>query len=244
MLTSIAVTIENDEALGGVVINSETSLESISDMTNISILRRDNIKNEWNEIYNIELSTVDDLEFCIVDVMTRPNVVYAYSVDITNGNSIIESELFTGIKAEFDGMIIANENKSYLAGTEIKIEATRNTECEYVTTLQGRTPYRVSNANSNYVTGEAEGLFLKLTDDKKRFIPDTDMSYAREVIDFLSDGSGKILKTSMGDCWYVSIDTTITRQFDNRFSGYNIIQFSFTEIGDVPEFGMIMKVEQ
>jgi len=50
----------------------------------------------------------------------------------------------------------------------------------------------------------------------------------------LSDGTDKILKTSDGEVWYVSVDPGINITSDDHFIGSNKIEFNWTEIGDVP----------
>jgi hypothetical protein len=59
--------------------------------------------------------------------------------------------------------------------------------------------------------------------------------YVNEIIDFLSDGTNKILKTSDGDAWCVSIDSGIQITFDGHFVGSSKIKFNWTEIDEIPD---------
>ena len=156
---------------------------------------------------------------------------------------MLETQSYDFVECWFDGLFIGNENKAYIAGTNVSLDETITTQASYVITLASRTPYRVSNANTRYSTVNASALFLKLTDDKKRFVPDTDYSYVYEVSKFPLDHTNKIIKVGDGRIWYATIDAAMTIPSNENFSGYNMVEFSFTEIGDVPNFDCLVGVE-
>ena len=54
------------------------------------------------------------------------------------------------------------------------------------------------------------------------------------MVQFLVDGTEKILKTSDGGIWLVSIDPTVNVTSDEQYRGSSKIEFEWTEIGDVP----------
>ena len=241
MLTYITVTVENNCYRGGIEIKSTVATDSVGSVSSILISRKDRSKTGWTELYTRAIESVEDFNFNLFDITAISGKSYDYAFDVKAGNNVIESQIIDNINCWFDGLFVGNFNEQYIAGSNYKTDTKRNTEVNYVTTLGSRTPYRVSNGLSNYTTGTSEGLFLKVTSDGKRFIPDVDHSYSTQVLDFLSDGTGKILKTHDGQIWYISIDNTPATPYNNGFEGMNSVTFSWTEIGDVPVFGAVVE---
>lgn len=242
MLTCINVTINNSMYRGGIEIKSKRTSVVLSDITMVKIQRRESNSVSWSEIYSIQINDNDDLNFSLFDITTRSNVGYSYSIDVMSGSTRLESQVFDAIECLFDGLFVGNFEKQYFAFADCETEIKRNTQVGYVTTLLGRYPYRVSNANTNYTTGKSSGLFFGI-DSSNNFVPDYNHDYSEEVVDFLTDGTGKILKTSDGQIWFVSIDELITLPFHDRYIGKNLVEFDWTEIGDVPIVGMVIDDE-
>lgn len=239
MLTYITVDISNNMYRGGIEISATKNKDSLGNATAIKISRKAKNKPGWFDVYTQQLETVDDLSFNLFDITTICGITYSYSFDVMAGNGIIESGTIEDVQCWFEGLFVGDFIKQYVAGSNYTTDVKRNREVAYVTTLGSRTPYRVSNGLANYSTGSSSGLFLRLTDDKKGFVPDVDHSFCDEVVEFLSDGNGKVLKTHDGQAWYISIDGAIDIPFNERFGGMNSVSFNWTEIGDIPAFGMV-----
>lgn len=234
MLSYMKVNIENDPYQAGIIIRSEGKKSNVGSITGINIYRKSIRKPTWMPVQSLSVESAEDLSFSLLDTGVLSRNTYSYYIDVVNGNTIVETEVFSNIECFFEGLCVSDGVMQYLAGLDVDISESRNREVNYVTTLRSRTPYRVSNADTNYTTGDIAALFLDFTADKKRFQPDLDHAYSDKVIDFLSSNRGKIIKTGDGRGWYASIDSVIDKPFDDRFEGYNKIQFSFTEIGDMP----------
>lgn len=241
LLSYITIDIANNPYKGGIEIHSTAKKSSIGNITEIRINRKNANKNSWKTIHSVTVSDVSDLTFDLFDITSMSGITYEYNIDIAAGNNIIESQSFDSVMCEFEGLFVGNDDKQYIAGTNSKVDAKRNNEVSYVTTLGSRTPYRISNSAVNYSSGSASGLFLEFTEDGKKFIPDIDHTYSTSVLDFLTDGTGKILKTGEGQAWYVSIDDGAASPYNDNYIGMNSITFSWTEIGDLPEFGMVVE---
>lgn len=241
MLNSITPSIENDFINGGIRLKSKAKVEDLGNIASIVISRRESSKSEWVKVYAKDIAHVEDLNFDLLDILTLSGITYNYSIDLMSVDSIVplETEIFENIKSQFYGLLVGNFDKFYVAGTNFKTETKRNMQVEYVTTLAGRYPYRICNAETNYTTGSSSGLFLKLTENKKNFIPDDNNSYSNEVLNFLCDGTSKIIKTHDGQIWYVSIDGN-PRKVYSEFLGLNALEFSWTEIGEIPQAGMVV----
>lgn len=241
MLTYIGITIKNDQYRGGIEIQSIAKKSSIGSVRNIRVWRREVGRASSNEIYNKSIASLDDLNFTLFDILAISGKSYVYAIDIMTTNTVIETQVFDAVACWFEGLFIGDYNEQYMAGSNFSVDARRNTVKEYVTTLSGKYPYAVSNADTNYSSGSAKGLFLKLTSDKKKFIPDTDHSYSTSILDFITNGTSKILKTHDGQAWLVSIDEDSASPYNDHFTGMNQITFNWTEVGDLPAFGMVVE---
>lgn len=239
----ISVEAKNNQYRGGIELISTAITDSIENVTSIKISRKEHGKVGWADVYTIDIENLSDLNFKLFDILTISGKTYSYGFDIMYGNQVIWQESANDVECWFDGLFIGNFDVQYIAGTNFETNARRNNQVEYVTTLAGRTPYRVSNAETNYSTGQSSGLFLKVTEDGKKFIPDYYHDYSKEVLDFLTDGTDKILKTNDGEAWLVSIDSGSSSPFNDHYTGMNSIKFSWTEIGDLPPFGMVVDDE-
>ena len=235
----MSVTIKNNPIRGGIELITTTTKNTIDGITSFVINRKEYGQNKWMVVGKIDVSTVEDLRRNMLDISTISSKRYTYSIDIMNETTIVESQTYDTVQFKFEGLFIGNDEKQFVAGSNFQTDTERNTEVNYVTTLGSKYPYRVSNGMANYTTGSSSGLFLQVTDDGKKFKPDYDHSYSTEVLDFLTDGSSKILKTDDGQAWYVSIDDDTASPFNEHFSGMNEVKFSWTEIGEIPEKSVV-----
>lgn len=241
VLSYISMNIYNNQYKAGIQLDSTILASSLGDVDKIEISRKKYNGASWSKIYTISVEELSDLEFHLLDITALCGTAYSYTIDIKNEDTIVESQIYDNIKCDFEGMLVGNFNNYYVATANCSTSTKRNTQVAYVNTLTGRLPYRVSNAQTNYTTGQSEGLFLKLTNDKKKFIPDEYAEYATEVVDFLTDGAEKIIKTNDGQIWFVSIDQAVTLPSNENYRGYYLVSFAWTEIGDIPISGMVVE---
>lgn len=237
-LSSINISITNNSTTGMIEIVS-TKQENASNQIMYALIsrRKHNTEDDYIRVYEKLIISLNDLNFTDVDMFGKSGTSYDYYIELTDGNTTgyetIEFGEVNNVECWFDGLFIGNDNKQYFAPLNCNTSYTRNTQSNYVTTLSGRTPYRISNTNLNYTTGKSTGLFVPL-DEQDQPVPQSIKDYINEVVDFLSDGTEKILKTSDGNAWYISIDPSISVSFDDRYVGSSMIDFSWTEIGDMP----------
>lgn len=243
VLTCVKVQITNDSYRGGIEIKFTANGSLPSGVNKLLVKRKESKGSTWHTLITKTISKAEDLTFNAFDILVKSNCNYDYVIDIYKGNTLYQSQLFDNIECWFDGMFVGNFEKQFFSFANCQTDTKRVTQVEYVTTLSGRTPYRVSNADTNYTTGTSRGLFFDL-DSNGNPTPDYDHVFSEDVVDFLTDGSSKILKTSDGQIWYVSIDEAVELPFHERYLGYNEIEFDWTEIGDVPPFGLVIDNEQ
>lgn len=237
MLNYIKASFANSPGNGSIEIKVSPLVDVIENTLSITISRRDTSGGSWVDVYKKEANTVNDLSFELFDILAVSGAKYHYNVDIYQGNSFVESQLYENVQCYFEGLFVGNFKEFYVAGSNFKTDYKVNRLVEYVTTLSSKYPYAVSNAAVNYITGTSTGLFLETTSDGKKFDRDTYSRMTDKVINFLRNGEDKILKTHDGHVWYVNIDAS-PQQVNSGFWGVNDIQFSWTEIGEVPKSGM------
>lgn len=245
----ISIEVISDPLRAGIILKSIPTGVNASDIDKVVVYRQVFGTAIWNTIFEFDIEDVSELNFELLDILALGGEKYNYSIDLMADGSILPVQSYIldnkdpitrepkGYECWFEGMLIGNFETQYLVPLDWQVDYDRNTSVEYVNTLAGRTPYRVSNSENNYDTGSASGLFVPIIDGRPT--PENSHAYHKEVINFLSDGTEKILKTSDGQIWCISVDDAITVPFDDRFKGRNMIEFNWTEIGDVPPFGMV-----
>lgn len=237
-LQSIKISATNNQYLGCVDFESTKQTSSLDNISYMIIFRRKHgFLGSYDRIVEKKINTVSDLDYSYLDITVRSGTSYDYYVELTNSieasRNIIEFGSISNVKCEFDGMFVGDYDTQYMAQFNSSTSQTRNTQSNYVTTLSGRTPYVITNSNLNYTTGQSSGLFMQLDENNNPLVDETG-DYMRQVVDYLSDGENKLLKTSSGDMWYVFIDPGIDVAFNDNYLGYNPISFNWTEIDDVP----------
>lgn len=235
MIDFMTITAENNIHTCCIEIRFSTTLASISGFDKIAVNKKVNGTTTWKKIYEKEVSDRDDLFFTLSDLLVIPYNSYVYSVDLILGsNPPSLTQMLDPVECSYEGLFVGNSDKQFIATASYETEAKLNTQVQYVNTLNGRTPYRVSNAETCYYTGSSSGLFLEVDMNTGKLIPDNNHMRSVSVADFLTDGTDKLLKTEEGQIWYVSIDETVDLPFNDRYMGMNGVQFNWTEVGDLP----------
>lgn len=232
MLTSISVTARNNPYKCGIVIRSSALVSSLGGSSTISISRRVTGSSAWEMIYISTVSSVSDLSFEFLDITSLSGIIYDYQIEYGS-----EFGTINRVRCWFEALFVGDFEQQFIAQSNYKTETKKNMAVEYVTTLAGKYPYRVSNSNLCYTTGTSAGLFLELGSDGKTLMPDTYHTFSNKVMDFLCNGECKVLKTHDGQGWYVSIDKEPAKVYSD-FMGMNAIQFAWTEIGEMPVSGL------
>lgn len=237
-LSSVAMEIVNNPIKGYVEYVSTKQENPSEEIMYVLIYRKKhNTDQDYIRVYEKVIVSLDSLTFTDYDITARSGTSYDYLIELTDGNEagyqVIEYGRVENVTCWFDGLFIGNDEKQYLAPLNCSTSYARNTQANYVMTLNGRTPYRISNANTNYATGQSSALFAMLDEHNQPVVAGA-REYVEEAIDFLTDGTQKVLKTSDGDAWYVSVDSTVNVPSNDHYIGLDMIDFSWTETGDLP----------
>lgn len=237
-LSSIKIHISNNPYRGCIEIVSEKQQGASSNIAYVLIHRkRHGSSDSYQKIYEKVINTVNDLTFEDIDITSKFGISYDYFIELTNGNTtgytVYEFDTIYNIECWFEGLFVGTYDKQYMAHLNCNTSTVQNTQANYVMTIASRTPYRISNAYTNYTTGQSSGLFAPLDSNGQPILQDN-KEYIEEVVRFLCDGENKFLKTNDGQIWYVSIDPSVDISSDENFRGSSEISFNWTEIDDVP----------
>lgn len=218
-------------------IASQALSDNIGNVDTMSIQRRESGTTDWQEMKQIAITTTTDFDFTLDDILVLSGHTYDYRIQMLNGSTPVESELYESIKFFCNGMFIGDFNQRYIGRADITVEAKKNIAVEYVTTISGKYPFKVSNSDMNYATGTTTAMFLPLDSSGKRLSLDDYLVIAQDVLEFLCNGEDKILKLADGRGWYISIDNNPRIVYSN-YRGASPIEFSWTEIGELPKSGL------
>ena len=221
-----------------VIVLKSNVYELPSGMTSILIKRKKQSDLYWSTIGEQALSSVDDLNVIFEDRNTISGVEYTYAaipvIDGKEGVGVSDT-----IKCSFQGWYIADKTGEYVVGLNVKTSKKKNTALSYIQTLASPYPYAVSNGKLNYFSGTFTGLFLPMKDGK--FTREGAFTYKEKVIEFLSNGFSKIIKSGEGEAMKIRVDEAVDLA-QSDFLDANEISFTYTQIGDFPATGLV-KIE-
>lgn len=208
---------------------------SLRNTDTVIIKRREKGQIDWTTIYVKPIKTIDDFKLIYFDRYARSNTNYEYVLcSVCNGieNSYVLKEVYS----QFDGFFVVDQNNSY--GTFFNLDGgdtQRNAAGEATVLLNNRYAKVVKNNISNYDTGTASGVFLKMYHSSENSCNiDIDDSYEirMDVMDFLMNGKPKILKWNDGRIWLIAVTGSPTDSQEQEGTNLRKISFQFAEIGN------------
>lgn len=208
---------------------------SLRNTDTVIIKRREKGQIDWATIYVKPIKTIDDFKLIYFDRYARSNTNYEYVLcSVCNGieNSYVLKEVYS----QFDGFFVVDQNNSY--GTFFNLDGgdtQRNAAGEATVLLNNRYAKVIKNNISNYDTGTASGVFLKMYRSGENSCNiDIDDSYEirMDVMDFLMNGKPKILKWNDGRIWLIAVTGSPTDSQEQEGTNLRKISFQFAEIGN------------
>ena len=213
--------------------------EDISNRSNIDFAYNDfMVKSGVKYDYHIDLRIGES----IIDMVDLSAICRFNGISIFYQKSITVVSEETGLESEYKALSVYSTefgSKSHAMKFDIK----KNMDVQYVKTLKGKYPIRINNSDQNYYSGSCTGLFLPIercsnsTSDvfdlfEDHGIPTTDgaNAYKESMMEFLCNGTEKVLRTGSGKAFIVSIDGTPSEDW-SEYDGLSTITFSWTQIG-------------
>lgn len=204
----------------------------LSETSAIRIKRREINSYKWITLYERTINSEDDFDFEFFDRYARANKEYEYAVVPVMAN--IEGVPVAGgtIKSRFEGVYILNKESIFGAILNIKkSESQKVAQRQSIQTMNSKYPFHIQNGKSNYYSGSTSGFFVERNLDTCDFDIAGGYEYRKNLMDFLNDGTSKILKYDDGRMMLIGITGTPT-ETDGGHEDMISTTFTWEEIGD------------
>ena len=215
------------------VAKADITNRSEIDFVYYDFMVKSGVKYDYHIDLRIGESIIDMIDLSTICRFDGISVGYQKSVTVENEG--------TGAQTKYNSWTVFSTelgSKSHAMKFDIK----KNMDVQYVKTLKGKYPIRINNSDQNYYTGSCTGLFLPMeqcdgsTTDMigayENGTPTVDgaNAYKESVMEFLCDGTEKVLRTGSGKAMIVSIDGAPSEDW-SEYNGLSTITFSWTQIG-------------
>ena len=211
------------------------------DLANCEFLRlKRRKKNTFSWITLDEIDPRTDPEgwqFTRFDRTARSLQDYDYAIVPVAGG--VEGNLnITPVYSCFDGIYIfdgGDDGESYCSHAEYDNPIQRNKPTTVIPTLGRRRPFTVSNGLIEYDSGNVSGLFTPMDWSNNTIDLDRNAYYRDELMQFLTNGTVKLLKIGNGRIWLMRpTSEAITEESITTTANGDIskITFEWTEIAD------------
>lgn len=187
---------------------------------------------DWKTIYTIPIEKDSDFNFVKVYPFS-PNYSDNEYMLISQINGIENSYVITECKTEFDGLFIADKDNIY--GTIFNItptDITRNVNNTKLEMLNDKYPTVFTNSETNYISGNTSGCFLKVNADTCQVDVEGGMKYRKELLDWLTNNKTKILKLEDGKTYMIKVVGSPTDSYDGH-QDLRRTSFEWVEVGDI-----------
>lgn len=217
---------------------ADFSQNDLSKITAIRIKRQAPPDADLLVIGEVVVAGQEDLLFTVRDITAQSNKRYKYFCIPVLGDQ--EGVGSVGeVESRFSAIFVGNLDQQYVVALNAKCEYKRKYNMTYVQTYYRRFPHAIQNGSQNFSTGSVTGLFLA-RDSSGEFTKEDAHSYKQRVLDFLTNGEWKLIKTGEGHIWYVQIDGELQEDHSD-FIGASTITFGWTEIGPVTMDGIVIQ---
>lgn len=171
----------------------------------VRIKKKTKKDKKFQTIFEKKISTRDDLSIEFIDYCEPAgNVEYAY-VAVISG--VEDNYITTSVLSKFEAYFIVDGNTSYPCRFNTELSETHNYGAAAVKPLNRKYPITVVNGVTGYKSGTLEGVFMHVSCDG-----DTTLSpyeYREQVIEMLSNGAPKILKSYEGELYIIGVTDDI-----------------------------------
>lgn len=215
----------NDSLSAGSAEFSSVEIDSLR------IKVREKGKNNWTTIYDIPVSSDEDLRFQKFYNFNRNGVTYEFALVPVVGK-VEGAHRVDEVTSEFDGIAIMTKDVIYGTDYNITKSDTKREKTESVVQpLDSKYPYIVRNSQKNCTSGTTQASFFKVNEYcEYQNIPSYD--YRKDVTDFMSNKDVKVLKFDDGRIFMIDIIDEISKS-ENGHENNIIVSFNWVEVGDV-----------
>ena len=235
----------NDRASGGVKVTTAWNDVVAHGAAKVQIRRSVTGNSAYTVIYENAVTTVAQMAFEYLDIEPAAGVSYTYAYYALASNGVaVDTVPSATIVSQFDGIVISDDTGIWHSAfgtseSRFSLSAQKNKPVNYIITLSGKFPHRVSNARTNYWTGTCTAIWLPYhtaTYNGATCVEPTfenANAYRLAFMDWLMTDTEKYLKTSDGKAMIVSVDGTPQENY-NAIEGMTTVTFDWTQIGEAP----------
>lgn len=172
-------------------------------VSEVRIKRRKKGEYKWTTLFAVPIENADSFHFERFDRYARSQTEYEYSlVPVVAG---IEGEINKNtIASKFEGVFIMERELGFNSILNVSSQINKNHPTLIVAPIHRKFPYVFGNGNTNYYSGSLSAIFVQM-DEFCNFDWDKGWEYRHALMEFLCNGSAKILKMGDGKMWLVSI---------------------------------------
>ena len=168
----------------------------------VRIKKRTKKDKKFQTIYEKSINTHDDLAIEFIDYCEPVgNIEYAY-VAVISG--VEDNYITTSVTSDFDSYFIVDGSTSYPCRFNTSFSTTHNYGAASVKPLNRKYPIAVINGITGYKSGTLEGVFIEpICNDSDSSL--STYEYREQIINMLSNGSPKLLKTYEGELYMIGV---------------------------------------
>lgn len=166
-----------------------------SQITAVRIKRRIKGTFDWIILYEIPISSIEDLTFSEPDNLNQYGVEYEYAfVPMIENDEL--NYITNSIVSQFNGVFICDMNTIFKYYTNVSYSSfSRTNRATVYEPLGKQYPVVVSNALTNYTTGSVDGTVIMDSDLYNSTISKLqEVQYREQLLDFLVNKKAKVLK--------------------------------------------------
>lgn len=193
-----------------------------------------------------DIADISSFTLKLGDMGAEPQVEYEYTAaPMSDGAQVGAGKKATGT-CTIDGVLLYavevtddteegedGEVENYSTNLNVTLDLQRKYSISYVQPYYSTYPHAIKAGNLNYTVGSLEALWLPRSEDGCTYSAENSQAYKRKIIDFLTNGEPKVLKTHDGYTMCIMVDDTIELPVDAAL-GDGMLKFNFTEISEVP----------
>ena len=207
---------------------------TLAQITGFKIKRRVIGTFDWITLVELPVATLEDLKVSFNDNLNSNYTNYEYAL-VPMLNEIEGDYITNEVLSQFDGVFICDLETVYkfYAGVEYG-DGTRVQKIGVFEPMGRKTPVVVSNALTNYETGNVQGTVLPSDYGQTgTYQPLALVQERKELLDFLTNKKAKVLKDWNGGTWLMMVvDTpTITYKTGSGMALANV-GFNYVTLGD------------
>ena len=229
------ITCTNEPSLGGIHIDVQ-AVGASTPYIGVMLRRCVTGTTNYTTLYEHAVESAEDMTYSYDDLNAISGVSYTYEACGINENNLRVLDDVGTATCQFEGIVLADETASWHSafGTSensFSFSAAKTKPVNYIVTLSGKYPHRVSNSQANYWTGACSALWLPKGENCGEPTAENAPAYRMAFIEWLMSDTEKLLKTGDGKALLVSVDNP--RENYSGIPELTTVSFDWTQIGEI-----------